>query len=175
MERRAGELLAEQKKQHGTFRRIKCSRPLKGTSKKKLEKLRKHMRALELRLEGKTLDEIKDALGYKSKGGAHEAVIRAAQRMEIEPVGTKRKLYLCKLNNLDSTLYVKACQGDLDNIKVWLKVLEGEMKLIPGLEVPKQVQILMAEVQAFIQIVLNVVGKADAVVLPPSQATKRTC
>ena len=49
------------------------------------------------------------------------------------------------------------------------------MKLIPGLEVPKQVQILMAEVQAFIQIVLNVVGKADAVVLPPSQATRRAC
>jgi hypothetical protein len=140
----------------------KLSAPARRTSKKKLEKLQKHMRALEMRLEGKTLEEIKNELGYADKTGARDAVLRGVQKIEIEPVDQKRKLYLCKLNALDAKVYTKACKGDLEAVKTWLKVLDGEMKLVPGLEVPKQVQILMAEVQAFIQIVLNVVGKADA-------------
>jgi hypothetical protein len=140
----------------------KLSAPARRTSKKKLEKLQKHMRALEMRLEGKTLEEIKNELGYADKTGARDAVLRGVQKIEIEPVDQKRKLYLCKLNALDAKVYTKACEGDLEAVKTWLKVLDGEMRLVPGLEVPKQVQILMAEVQAFIQIVLNVVGKADA-------------
>jgi hypothetical protein len=72
----------------------------------------RHRQALELRLAGNTFQEIADALGYKSKHGAFDAVGGALKEIIREPAEDLRKLELQRLDALHGALWASAVKGD---------------------------------------------------------------
>lgn len=54
--------------------------------------------AIRLRIEGKTMDQIKDALGYKSRGAVSQDISRALAQQLAEPAAELRAIELARLD-----------------------------------------------------------------------------
>ena len=68
---------------------------------KRLEVAERHARAVELRRENWTLDEIKDELGYGSRASVHRAIEAEMRRTLTEPA---EQLVLTESNRLDTLI-----------------------------------------------------------------------
>ena len=99
------------------------------TSAKAIELARKRQRALELRVEGKTLQEIADDLGYANVSSVSRLLQAAVEEIPRETADNLRKVHKKKLEKLWRMMI------DQKQPIVGVKVLAREAKLL-GLDAP---------------------------------------
>lgn len=102
--------------------------------------------ALELRIGGKTYDQIADALGYSERGGAAKAVSRALAATIQEPADELRRLEAERLDALDRVLWPLALDGNLGAVARCLAIMARRAKLF-GLDAPPRhaIEVLTTE------------------------------
>lgn len=98
------------------------------------------LKALDLRIEGKTWINIADTLGYADESGARKATARLLNRIEHEKVVELRELESLKLDAMQRAAWNEAVSGDLDAIKVVLQVHDRKVRLF-GLAAPVAVRV----------------------------------
>lgn len=98
-------------------------------------------RALELRLAGYPYEEIATAVGWKSAGTAHKAVMRALAARAAEDVDEVRALEVARLDRmLAGGVFRRARQGDDKAVETALRIMAARCRLLPGLEVPAKAE-----------------------------------
>ena len=97
-------------------------------------------RALELRTEGRTLDQIADELGYADKSGAHRAILAALDRHEAAAVDEYRDLEAARLNELQQAVWPLAKAGDIAAVIACVRIIDRRAKLL-GLDAPVLVDV----------------------------------
>jgi len=125
------------------------------TSKQAVETAEKYARALELRKQGKSLQQIADELGYSGPSGAHQALTRAIEQTVSEPAESVRRLELLRLDALFEKVWGKVEAGELALGDFILRLMARRAKLL-GLDAPAQSKV---EVQG------NFQGLSDAEVV----------
>lgn len=86
--------------------------------------------AVKLRVEGKTLQEIADQLGYSDPSGAHRAIAAALAKTLATPADEFRALELERLEALWKGLWRFAQAGDEKAVSAALKVMQRRAKLM---------------------------------------------
>jgi hypothetical protein len=100
--------------------------------------------AVQLKIAGKTWQEIADQLGYDSKGGACKDVRRALQKAVAElsiPLEEYRQLTLDRLEAMLDALWPKITEGDARAIETGLRIVDREADLL-GLKAPTRMEVL---------------------------------
>jgi len=105
--------------------------------KKDLSVLQREHEVVQLRLEGKTFEQIANQLGYADHSGARDAWLRATERTPMESVNEYRALHLRRLEHLVGLLWPKVEAGDLQAFPNLLALLKEEAALL-GLYAPKE-------------------------------------
>lgn len=105
------------------------------TSPKTIEAKIKAAKALELRMEGKTFQEIADEIGYNSYQAAYDAVLRAIKSVYIEPAEELIRIETERLDKLWGIQYLNAQAGDVQAMAACMKIMERRAKLL-GLDAP---------------------------------------
>lgn len=105
------------------------------TKPETIEARMKAAKALELRMEGKSFDQIAEEAGYNSRQAAHDAVKRALDRIEREPADALVKLDLERLDVLWQIQYLNAQAGDVQAMAACMKIMERRARLL-GLDAP---------------------------------------
>lgn len=90
----------------------------------------KRARALELIAEGKSYDEVAQAVGYAHRGSAHKAVFKALNEREVQGVDELRRLEVDRLDALQHALWANALGGDLDAAHAVLRIIELRARLL---------------------------------------------
>jgi len=94
--------------------------------------------ALELRLQGKTYQEIADACGYKQSVSAHNIVKNALKHVNYDSAKRLCKLELARLDKMAEGVWSGATSGDVKSINAMLKIMERRSRLM-GLDKPVKV------------------------------------
>lgn len=97
-------------------------------------------RALELRMEGKTFEEIAQEAGYNSRQAAYDAVRRSLAAITREPAEELLRLDLERLDKMWGIHYLNAQAGDVQALAACLKVMERRAKLL-GLDAPERKEV----------------------------------
>jgi hypothetical protein len=97
----------------------------------------KAAKAVELRMEGKTFDDIAKEVGYNSRQAAHDAVKRALELIVREPAAELIKLDLERLDAMWGINYLNAQAGDVQALTACMKIMERRAKLL-GLDSPEK-------------------------------------
>jgi hypothetical protein len=92
-------------------------------------------RAIEMRLEGKTMAEIAKELGWNSRHAAYMAITRAVESTQREPVEALREYELARLEKMWEVPYLNAQGGDTFAIAACLRIMERRSRLL-GLDAP---------------------------------------
>ena len=100
----------------------------------------KAAKAVELRMEGKTFDEIAQEAGYKSRQAAHDAVKRALELIVREPATELIKLDLERLDKMWGIHYLNAQAGDSQALASCMKIMERRAKLL-GLDAKQELEV----------------------------------
>jgi hypothetical protein len=100
-----------------------------------IEAKEKAARALELRKEGKTFEEIAAETGYSSRQAAYDAVKRAMSALTREPATELLELELARLDTMWGAHYIKAQRGDVQALAACMRIMERRAKLL-GLDAP---------------------------------------
>ena len=108
-----------------------------GTRPKRARPSDRRRRALELRLQGLTLAEIADQVGYASPSGAYAAVKRALDAEAFDEAAEFRKLHIARLEALIAGIWNLAREGKLGAVDRVVNLLEREAKLL-GLDLTPQ-------------------------------------
>jgi DNA-binding transcriptional MerR regulator len=87
-------------------------------------------KAMDLRKQGFTFDEIAVALGYTSRQRAHEAVMRMLKEIIREPAEELRTLELERLDAMFVVHFAKASKGSVDSLGAALRIMERRAKLM---------------------------------------------
>lgn len=99
----------------------------------------KATRALELRTQGLTYDQIAKQCGYASRGACHDAIQRELQRVVVDNVNELRHEQLLTLDRLQEMCWELASdtenRGRLFAVDRILQILERRAKLM-GLDTP---------------------------------------
>lgn len=90
----------------------------------------KRARAVELAAEGRSYDEIAQAVGYSHRGSAHRAVFKAITEREVEDVDHLRALEMDRLDVLLRALWPRVEDGDLAAINTAIRITETRIKLL---------------------------------------------
>lgn len=90
----------------------------------------KRAHALKLVSEGKSYDEIADAVGYRQRGSAHRAVFKALAEREEEAVDNLRALEGARLDHLQLALWDKAMDGDPRAVDSVLRIIQERSRLM---------------------------------------------
>ena len=90
----------------------------------------KRVRALELVAEGKSYDEIAQAVGYSHRGSAHRAVFKALDDREAEGVDHLRATELARLDALQVALWDRAMDGDVEAVLAVLRIMDRRIRLL---------------------------------------------
>jgi len=106
------------------------------TSPRRLQAAKKQVKALELRVEGRSFRQIALELKYRGPSGAHKAVDAALERTIREPADEVRQLELERLDRLQIMPWKQATViGDPKAIASVIKIMERRAKLL-GLDAP---------------------------------------
>lgn len=100
-----------------------------------IEAKEKAARALELRKEGKTFDEIATEAGYTCRQSAYDAVKRAMSALTREPATELLELELARLDTMWGIHYLNASAGDVQALAACMRIMERRAKLL-GLDAP---------------------------------------
>lgn len=100
------------------------------TSPATIQTRERERQALELRKAGVTYDVIAQKLGYKGKGTAYEAVMRAL-KYAVQPDATEYlNLELSRLDDMTKAVWADARQGDAKAIDQVLKIMDRRAKYL---------------------------------------------
>ena len=108
-------------------------------SPRRIEAQNKQQQALELRMAGRTWQEIADHLGYKSHTGAYEAVKVALARSNYEAVTDYRNLTLGRLTKVLQVHWPLMLQADAASSKLCLQAIK-DMRELMGLDSPVRLE-----------------------------------
>lgn len=104
-------------------------------SVRRIEAQNKQHQAMELRLAGRTWQEIADHLGYASHTGAYEAVKVALSRSNHEAVEDYRSLTIGRLTKILQVHWPLMLQGDGNATRFCLQTIK-DMRDLLGLDSP---------------------------------------
>lgn len=90
----------------------------------------KRAAALEMRLAGKTYQDIVDSGLYANKGGAHKAVSRALSDITRPQVEAYRTQQLDRQERLLRALWNKAMKGDVEAVRAIDQILRSQDKYV---------------------------------------------
>jgi hypothetical protein len=105
--------------------------------KKDISVLQREYEVIKLRTQGKTFQEIANALGYADHTGARDAWLRAQERAPLEALNEYRQLHLTRLEKLIEIYWPKVEAGDLQVAPHLMSALKEEAALL-GLYAPKE-------------------------------------
>lgn len=114
----------------------------------------KAKQALDMRLEGRSLPEIAEALGYSNESGPYNAIQRLLARHELESVDELRRVESARLEELLQAVWVRGLLGDIDCINACLRIMASRARLL-GLERPVKFE---AEVTIKEHLILQIEG-----------------
>jgi len=80
--------------------------------------------ALQLRMSGATLQQVADALGYRTPGSVWSAITRLMKRQEAEAADEYRAFHLARLERLLLGQWQDATNGSIKATDVCLKILQ---------------------------------------------------
>jgi hypothetical protein len=113
------------------------------TNARAMNARQRELKALEMRMGGHPYSAIAKALGYRSRSGAYEAVMRVLDRREQEPAERVRHLELQRLERLLLTYWKRATRKqvpDINAAKLCLDILARRARML-GLDAPVKVDI----------------------------------
>ena len=100
------------------------------------ELFEKERQVVQYRQGGATFDAIAKKLGYADESGARAAFKRAMERMRDDALNAEmRELHRQRLEVALTAIWSDVVKGDLEAIKVMLKILERDAKLY-GIDAP---------------------------------------
>ena len=108
-------------------------------SPRRIEARNKQQQALELRMAGRTWQEIAEHLGYKSHTGAIEAVKVALARSNHEAAEDYRNLTLGRLTKILQVHWPLMLQADPVASKLCLQTIK-DMRELTGLDAPSKLE-----------------------------------
>lgn len=103
----------------------------------KEELYQKHMTALQLRLAGRSYEDIRQACGYASLASAYHAVGAAMKRTLREPADSLRELEQDRIDKALAAIWKNVLAGHLGAIQTFLRLSERRARLL-GLDAPVQ-------------------------------------
>ena len=106
---------------------------------KTMESYEKDQRALELRKEGLTYDEISGQLGYATPSASYKAVMRRLRDIDKPAVAMLRELEVQRLDAMLSAVWDRVLQGDAGAVSTALKISERRSRLL-GLDAPHTIE-----------------------------------
>ena len=92
-------------------------------------------RAVELRTQGLTYEQIAAQLGYKNRGTVHRMVSDALKAQTVEAVDQLRSLEVERLDRLQFGVWQKAMAGDVPSGMLAIRVIMARCRLL-GLDGP---------------------------------------
>ena len=105
---------------------------------RRINAVEKQRRAVELRLAGRTWQEIADALGYSSHPSAIDAVKTALRKPLDEPSAEFRQLTLERLTKILQVQWPNMLRGEVQAAKICLQAI-GDMRQLMGVDTPSRV------------------------------------
>ena len=108
-------------------------------SVRRLEAREKQQRALELRMAGRTWNEVAETLGYASHAGAINAVKAILARSDSDYGSRFRTLTLERLTKVLQTYWPTMLRGDVPAANVCLKTIT-DMREVTGIDMPQRVE-----------------------------------
>lgn len=110
------------------------------TSAKTIEAIRRQVQAVELRMAGRTLDEIATAVGYASRSGASYAINAVLKRTQKVPAEEYRSLNIERLNKIIQVFWPgMVTSHDEKAAGIVLRTMAEQRQLL-GLGAPEQVE-----------------------------------
>ena len=104
-------------------------RKKKRTNKTMLEADEKHLMAYRLRMAGTKLQDIADALGYKTCSGAQKAIEAGQRKLHIDPALNSKKLNQDRLEELLQSLWSSAGRGALGSTDRVIRIVQELNKM----------------------------------------------
>ena len=95
-------------------------------------------RAVELRTQGLTYEQIAVRLGYANRGTVYRLVSEALKAQTVEAVGEHRSLEVERLDMLQVAVWRKAMEGDVSSAAAAARIIMARCRLL-GLEGQGQV------------------------------------
>jgi hypothetical protein len=92
-------------------------------------------RAVELKLQGLTYQQVADELGYANKGTVHRLVREALDAQQVQSVERLREVEVRRLDALQSGVWAAALSGDVDAVHACLRIIQERIKVL-GLAEP---------------------------------------
>ena len=108
-------------------------------SPRRITAVQKQRQALELRMAGRTWQEIADNVGYKGHSGAIAAVESALLRTLQPPANEYRALTLERLTKVLQVHWPSMLQGDYSSGRMVLQAI-GDIRKLMGLDAPVQME-----------------------------------
>jgi hypothetical protein len=103
------------------------------------DQIERENKVLELRSQSYTWRAIAGEVGYASGAGALKAYMRAIKRQQQEPVEAALFMELSRLDELQSTYWEPAVQGNMRAGEFVLKIMDRRAKFL-GLDAPTKIQ-----------------------------------
>ena len=107
------------------------------TSPKFLAKAERAAKALSLRKDGATYEQIAAELGFASRGSAHNAVTAALRKAVVGPAEELRELEGLRLDAVQVALWPRVLAGDLEAIGTVVRLSERRCRLF-GLDLQRR-------------------------------------
>ena len=108
-------------------------------SPRRIEAVDKQRQAVELRMAGRTWQEIADALGYADHSGAVRAVQDSLQKTLGVPSAEFRELTLERLTKILQVQWPSMLRGEVPAAKLCLQTI-GDMRQLMGVDMPSKVE-----------------------------------
>src|SRR5699024_726285 len=100
------------------------------TSPHRIAAAKRQARAIELRQQGMTYDQIAVEVGYSCRGSAQRAVVKALDHVTREPAKELLGIELERLDNLQRGVWDRAIDGDLKALDAVLRIMTHRAKLL---------------------------------------------
>lgn len=137
------------------------------TKPDKVEAARRRKQALELRLQGKTYQQISDEIGWTSKRYAWRMVMQELRNIPKEEAAELRQIEMERLNTLTDALWTSAMTGDPKAVDAMLKLMERRARML-GLDSPHKISHGAEEGISMIGSIMSLIREADATGDPES-------
>ncbi len=98
-------------------------------------------RALELRAQGLSYEQIAQEVGYANRGTAYTVINHALQAREAESVAELRAMEVARLDALQLALWGEAMAGDLRSVSVITRIIEARCRLLGLVEPARRVKV----------------------------------
>ena len=108
-------------------------------SPRRIEVVDKQRKAVELRMAGRTWQEIADALGYADHSGAVRAVQDSLRKTLGAPSAEFRELTLERLTKILQVQWPNMLRGEVPAAKLCLQTI-GDMRQLMGVDMPSRVE-----------------------------------